>query len=60
MESYYDHIDEPGEVALVLLNHRDEATRHVTTLANLAGQIAATRSLSRWRSSARPLIPFRA
>ena len=34
IESYYDHIDELGGVALVLLNHRDEATRHVTTLAN--------------------------
>jgi glyoxylase-like metal-dependent hydrolase (beta-lactamase superfamily II) len=34
IESYYDHIDELGGVAIVLLNHRDEATRHVTTLAN--------------------------
>ena len=34
IESYYDHIDELGGVALVLLNHRDEATPHVTTLAN--------------------------
>ena len=34
IESYYDHIDQLGGVALVLLNHRDEATRHVTTLAN--------------------------
>ncbi|MGI9613041.1 MAG: hypothetical protein ACR2QO_09040, partial [Acidimicrobiales bacterium] len=34
IESYYEHIDELGGVAVVLLNHRDEATRHVTTLAN--------------------------
>jgi glyoxylase-like metal-dependent hydrolase (beta-lactamase superfamily II) len=34
VESYYDHIDELGGVDIVLLNHRDEATPHVTTLAN--------------------------
>jgi glyoxylase-like metal-dependent hydrolase (beta-lactamase superfamily II) len=34
IESYYDHIDELGGVAMVLLNHRDEAAHHVTTLAN--------------------------
>jgi glyoxylase-like metal-dependent hydrolase (beta-lactamase superfamily II) len=34
IENYYDHIDELGGVAIVLLNHRDEATPHVTTLAN--------------------------
>lgn len=34
IKSYYDHIDELGGVAIVLLNHRDEATRHVTTLAS--------------------------
>jgi glyoxylase-like metal-dependent hydrolase (beta-lactamase superfamily II) len=37
IDSYYDHIDELGGVAIVLLNHRDEATRHVTTLANHYG-----------------------
>ncbi len=30
---YFDHLDELGGVDMVLLNHRDEATRHVTTLA---------------------------
>lgn len=28
VESYYDQIDELGGVAIVLLNHRDEAARH--------------------------------
>lgn len=34
IEAYYDHIDELGGVSMVLLNHRDEATPHVTALAN--------------------------
>jgi glyoxylase-like metal-dependent hydrolase (beta-lactamase superfamily II) len=34
IENYYDHIDELGGVSVVLLNHRDEATPHVTTLSN--------------------------
>lgn len=34
IEGHYDHIDELGGVAMVLLNHRDEASSHVTTLAD--------------------------
>lgn len=34
IEDYYEHLDELGGVSLILLNHRDEATRHVTTLAD--------------------------
>ena len=34
IEAYYDHIDELGGVAMVLLNHRDEAGSHVTALAD--------------------------
>ncbi len=30
---HVDHLDELGGVAMIVLNHRDEATRHVTTLA---------------------------
>jgi glyoxylase-like metal-dependent hydrolase (beta-lactamase superfamily II) len=33
IEDYYEHIDELGGVSIVLLNHRDEATPHVTSLA---------------------------
>lgn len=39
IDDYFDHIDELGGVALVLLNHRDEASSAVTTLAD---QYAAT------------------
>ncbi len=31
---YYEHLDELGGVAMVLLNHEDEATPHVSTLAD--------------------------
>ena len=34
IEAHYDHIDELGGVAMVLLNHRDEAGSHVTALAD--------------------------
>jgi glyoxylase-like metal-dependent hydrolase (beta-lactamase superfamily II) len=37
IEAHFDHLDELGGVAMVLLNHRDEATRHVTTLADHYG-----------------------
>ncbi len=30
---YYDHLDALGGVSMILLNHRDEATPHVTTLS---------------------------
>lgn len=34
---FYDHLDELGGVAMTVLNHRDEATRHVTRLADHYG-----------------------
>lgn len=34
ISDYYDHIDDLGGVAMTVLNHRDEATRHVTRLAD--------------------------
>lgn len=34
VSDFYDHIDELGGVAMTVLNHRDEATRHVTRLAD--------------------------
>jgi hypothetical protein len=34
ISDFYDHIDELGGVAMTVLNHRDEATRHVTRLAD--------------------------
>lgn len=34
---YYEHLDELGGISLILLTHRDEATRHVTTLADHYG-----------------------
>lgn len=37
ISDFYDHLDELGGVALVVLNHRDEATRHVTRLAEHYG-----------------------
>lgn len=37
IDDYFDHIDELGGVAMVLLNHRDEAGSYVTTLADRYG-----------------------
>lgn len=37
IEDFYDHIDELGGVSRILLNHMDEATPHVTTLAEHYG-----------------------
>lgn len=34
ISDHYDHLDELGGVATTVLNHRDEATRHVTRLAD--------------------------
>ncbi len=34
ISNFYDHLDELGGVAMTVLNHRDEATRHVTRLAD--------------------------
>lgn len=34
ISDFYDHLDELGGVAMTVLNHRDEATRHVTRLAD--------------------------
>lgn len=37
ISDFYGHLDELGGVALTVLNHRDEATRHVTRLADHYG-----------------------
>ncbi len=37
ISEFYDHLDELGGVAMTVLNHRDEATRHVTRLADHYG-----------------------
>ena len=37
ISDFYTHLDELGGVAMIVLNHRDEATRHVTRLADQYG-----------------------